>query len=293
MFRKATQRPKSSDRNSFSSNLIILALLLVVVIAVAAAVHNGLNSAGRPAATDPSGPMPTGTADGPLTTDVAALQSEIHDAREQIASQESELSSIEERQADAMAGLLTEAEKAEQLARARETLYQEIIDRCQEAGVTCRVNDETGNLYFGSLLTFASSDSSLTDGAKAALRKIVPIIADCVFSDTWQASLNQIQIVGYADDGGTYTTNLALSQTRAQTALLMIISENLYQGAGVDDPQSYFAVAGCSNSRPIKNNGAVDKDLSRRIEINLQLNDEGLLSGLQALTQHIQEQSKP
>ncbi|MEA4890476.1 MAG: OmpA family protein [Clostridiaceae bacterium] len=293
MFRKATQRPKSSYKNSFSSNLVILALLLVVLIAVAGSVYSGMNGSGQSAGTDSTGSLPSGTAAGPLTTDVAALQAEINEARQQIASQKTDLSAMKEQQASLLAGLLSEAEKAEQLAQARQILYQEIIGRCQAAGLTCQVNAETGNLNFGSLLTFASSDSSLTDVSKAAWRKIVPIIVDCVFSDTWQASLNQIQIVGYADDGGTYTTNLTLSQTRAETALLMIINENLYEKAAVDDPQSYFAVSGCSNSRPIKSNGTVNKDLSRRLEINLQLNDEGLLSGLQALKQHIQEQNNP
>jgi outer membrane protein OmpA-like peptidoglycan-associated protein len=106
---------------------------------------------------------------------------------------------------------------------------------------------------------FDLNKSTLTAQAKTNLDKLVPVFKE--YADT------NIEIFGYTDNTGKPEYNLTLSQKRAETVKIYLISKGLVS--------SRFKTSGLGIAEPIATNDTPDgRSQNRRVEFAITANDK-------------------
>lgn len=152
-------------------------------------------------------------------------------------------------------------------------LYEQIIDSLAQVGVTCTINPETNSLRFNDSLLFASSSDDLNAANQDFLNEVFPVILSEIEASGQAGRIEQIIFAGYADDGGSLPLNLALSQNRAESVLNHLLEQNMISLASNDEAAIAYACAGMADQRPVMNDGAVNRELSRRVEVSIILDN--------------------
>jgi outer membrane protein OmpA-like peptidoglycan-associated protein len=155
-------------------------------------------------------------------------------------------------------------------------LYEQIIDSLAQVGVTCMINPETNSLRFNDSLLFASSSDDLNAANQDFLNEVFPVILSEIEASGQAGRIEQIIFAGYADDGGSLPLNLALSQNRAESVLNHLLEQNMISLASDDEAAIAYACAGMADQRPVMNDGAVNRDLSRRVEIAIIIDNRNI-----------------
>jgi chemotaxis protein MotB len=104
-----------------------------------------------------------------------------------------------------------------------------------------------------------------------------------LLNDENEQYLAEIMIEGYTDPDGDYSYNMELSQRRslAVAQYLVEIQNEFLDAAEIEDLESYLTVNGHSRANPVLDDqGNVDKDASRRVEVKFRLKDDEMISEL-------------
>ena len=149
--------------------------------------------------------------------------------------------------------------------------------------VNVDIDAQTGALTLDANVMFDYDEAELTDEGRAALREILPIYCKVLLAEENQEYLAEIIIDGYTDTAGDYSYNLELSQRRSLAVaqyLLEIQDEFLTKDERVS-LENYLTVNGHSMANPILDEeGNVDMDASRRVEVKFRLKDEEMIEEL-------------
>ncbi|MDO4299261.1 MAG: OmpA family protein [Lachnospiraceae bacterium] len=163
-----------------------------------------------------------------------------------------------------------------------EALRQEF--KSNDMNVT--IDSQTGALVLDSNIMFAYDDVELSEEGREVLSKVLPIYCKVLLDDKYLPNVAEIIIDGYTDTDGSYEYNLVLSQQRslAVAQYLLEIKEGFLDGNDTEVLKEKLTVNGHSMSHPVLDeNGNVDKDASRRVEVKFRLKDEEMINELHDL----------
>ena len=130
---------------------------------------------------------------------------------------------------------------------------------------------------------FDYNKSDLTEEGKAVLDQVLPVYCQVLMKEEYQDYLAEIIIDGYTDTTGDYAYNLSLSQQRslAVAQYLLAIEGNFLSSTQEEDLKQVLTVNGHSMANPILDeDGNVDMDASRRVEVKFRLKDEEMIDEL-------------
>ena len=172
---------------------------------------------------------------------------------------------------------------AENTAAVNETalIRAEIIDELEKKlsslGLPVEINKLTGNIRFTEAVLFDVNKDTLNAEGQKNLEIFVPAYLAVLLDDRYEDYLDQIIIEGHADNGGTYLSNLYLSQGRADKVMDFILSQKLSQMPGGGTADKYFTVSARSSNDPVLAGGIPDRNQSRRVEFVFRLKDDDIL----------------
>lgn len=271
MFDRNGSRNDRGRAVNFSPIMICIAALLLVVLLVV----GGLGGSDKTADTG----IETTTSTDTLETTADEQAVLIDSLNESIADYEIRLEAANEEIAALRNSSDISAEIIDQLRQKAETvanptkLYNQIIEKLAQAGISSTINPETNSLRFDDLLLFSSSSASLSISDQEILDDAFTIIIDEIEMSDLAADVDKLILAGYADDGGSLSLNLELSQKRAESVLDYLIQKSLITISSDINSTTSYACAGMADQKPIMTDGLINRELSRRVEVSIILDN--------------------
>jgi chemotaxis protein MotB len=162
-------------------------------------------------------------------------------------------------------------------------VIEALSEEFQKNDMSVAIDTETGALVLDSNVLFDYDDVELSDAGCEMLSQALPIYCKVLLDEKYLDNVAEIIIDGYTDTDGSYEYNLELSQRRslAVAQYLLELKDSFLDDGQVETLQEKLTVNGHSMSNPILDeNGNVDKDASRRVEVKFRLRDEEMLEEL-------------
>ena len=227
--------------------------------------------------------------------DLAASQTQLDEQNALLASQEEELEARDQALAASQAkldeqnALMTQQQaRIDQIIGVKADLIASLNEEFKTNQINVDIDYQTGAIVLDSSVLFELNESELTQEGQAILAQILPVYCKVLLSEEYEPYLAEVIVDGYTDTQGDYITNLSLSQRRAYAvAEYLVYSEDSFLTAQESSIlREKLTANGRSMSNPILDeNGQVDMDASRRVEIKFRLKDEEMMSELQQIIQ--------
>jgi chemotaxis protein MotB len=204
------------------------------------------------------------------------LIAELEKQKETLSSQQTEL--------DEQTTLLAQQqEKIDKIIGVKADVVESLQKEFATNNVNVDIDSQTGALILDANVMFDYDAAELTEEGKATLREILPIYCKVLLNESNQQYLAEIMIEGYTDPDGDYSYNMELSQKRslAVAQYLVEIQNEFLTADEVESLENYLTVNGHSKANPILDDeGNVDKEASRRVEVKFRLKDDEMISEL-------------
>ncbi len=161
-------------------------------------------------------------------------------------------------------------------------IRQSIIDalKKQFSGDDLKIDSQTGSIVFDADLMFEFNSYALSTEGKAFLTEFLPQYFGVLLNDEFSPYVAEITIEGHTDTESAYMYNLILSQNRASSVAAFFLSDaqTLFSAEDLEELRKLVTANGRSESEPILNNdGTVNMDASRRVEIQFRLKDDEMI----------------
>lgn len=237
-----------------------------------------------------------------LQTELDAARIELEDAYAQIDAANAQIETITasageenvtlslriaelEDQLDAQSSMIESQEQAIQaVAGIRLEIISQIRAALDAEGIEARVDQETGAIVLSSELLFGVNEAEIRPAGREFLAQFFPVYFDVLAHGQSADSIAQIQVEGHTDTTGDYLSNLDLSMRRAQSVVTYCIS--LLEGEDRDLFIAMAVASGCSYSNPIyAEDGSVDMDRSRRVEVKFTLKDQYMIDEIRRIVE--------
>lgn len=174
-------------------------------------------------------------------------------------------------------------EFVEEIIGLKAEMIKELKAEFEKEGVNINIDDDTGAMTLDADVLYAYNDDVLAEEGKAVLYEVLPIYCRVLLNDKNLPNVAEIVIDGYTDDQGSFEYNMGLSQRRALSVMnyLLEISKEWLDEDGVATLQGKLSANGHSfNNLIYDENGEVDADASRRVEVKFRLRDDEMLNEL-------------
>lgn len=150
----------------------------------------------------------------------------------------------------------------------------------EKLGNSIQIDEKSGAIKFSSNILFDQASSVLKEDSKKELKSTLKKYLSTLLEDKEvRKSIESITIEGHTNSDGTYLSNLALSQQRAQVVMQFLYDSNIIDKKLIS---KYINSSGRSDSDLIfTKDGTEDKDASRRIEIKFNLKNEDAMKEIQ------------
>ena len=179
-----------------------------------------------------------------------------------------------------------QAVQIEQIVGVRGQLIEELNQALTASEIQIQADKTTGAILFESSILFPTDGNELSEEGKEFFQRFMPVYMNVLLQPQFQEYIGEIIVEGHTDDTGSYLHNLELSQQRAWSVAEYFLSED-YQFLTVDTQnllKSLITVNGCANKSPIYNeDGTVNADRSRRVEIKFRLKDQEMIQEMDAI----------
>ena len=152
--------------------------------------------------------------------------------------------------------------------------------------LSVKVDAQSGTITFDSTLLFGFDDDQLQDQGKAFLDQFLPKYFSVLLSEDFSPYVAEIIIEGHTDTDGSYMYNLQLSQNRAFAVASYCLenSNHILTDNQLEKLRILLTANGRSWSSPIYNDdGSVNMDASRRVEITFRLKDEEMMGQIASM----------
>ena len=173
----------------------------------------------------------------------------------------------------------------EKVAGIRLEIIEQLRAALDESGVGVWVDSESGAIMLNSEVLFAVNESALKPEGKAFLDRFFPAYFEVLAKGESAQYIAQITVEGHTDTTGSYLTNLDLSMRRAQSVLAYCASM-----LDTEDQEiliHMFNASGCAYANPIYNeDGSVDMDKSRRVEMKFTLKDASMIDEIRRIVEN-------
>lgn len=151
-------------------------------------------------------------------------------------------------------------------------IYDSVNEVFKDSEIPVEVDKTSGRIVFGENSLFDVDSDELKPEAKEILNVFIPKYVETIYKN-YEEHISRIVITGHTDDVGDYLYNLDLSQRRALSVAKYIVGEEIGDYKYKEDVKQYIEAIGRSEAELIKdNNGNVDREASRRVEINYEIN---------------------
>ena len=170
----------------------------------------------------------------------------------------------------------------ESLSSTRMQIISMLQEEFEKENIDILIDPKTGAIRLSEAILFDYGKNELKEEGKAFLQRFIPIYVRILFgTEDIKSQVSQIIIEGHTDDAGDYIYNLKLSQERALSVVEYLIGDG-FNYDYKNDLQYNLTANGRSFSELITNNdGSVNPDASRRVEIKFRLNEEETLMQIQ------------
>lgn len=224
---------------------------------------------------------------------LASQQEDLERQKALVLSQQSELekqnSLMLQQQAvlDEQEALMTQQQqKIEQIIGVKANLISALKKEFTAQNLNVSIDEADGSIALDSNILFGYNENILTDEGTDMLNELLPVYCKVLMTDEYQEYLAEIRIDGYTDTSGDYLYNLQLSQERALAVAdcLLSSSGNFLNEDEETNLRSKLTVNGHSMSNPVYNeDGEINMDASRRVEIKFSLKDEEMINELKTI----------
>ena len=202
-----------------------------------------------------------------------AQQSQLSEKQALLEEQQSQLSEQQK--------LLEEqSSQIEQIVGIKGQLITALNQKLTENQIQLQADPSTGAITVEDTILFASNSNELRTEGKEFFREFMPVYLNVLLQPEFREYIAEIIIEGHTDQNGSYLYNLELSQQRAWSVAEYFFDEKSeFLNADVMETlQSLITVNGCSYKNPVyKQDGSVDADKSRRVEIKFRLKDQEMI----------------
>lgn len=212
-------------------------------------------------------------------SDLAVSQAQLDEQNALVAAQQEKL--------DEQTALMTQQqEQIDQIIGVKADLIASLNQEFQSNQISVEIDSETGAMVLNSSVLFDYNESVLKEEGAQILAQVLPSYCSVLLSEEYEPYLAEVIIDGYTDTTGDYITNLDLSQRRAfAVAEYLLDSMGSFLDSGEQSILSEkLTVNGRSESNPIlSEDGEVDMDASRRVEIKFRLKDEEMIASMKQM----------
>ena len=179
-----------------------------------------------------------------------------------------------------------QAVQIEQIVGVRGQLIEELNQALTASEIQIQADKTTGAILFESSILFPTDGNELSEEGREFFQRFMPVYMNVLLQPQFQEYIGEIIVEGHTDDAGSYLHNLELSQQRAWGVAEYFLSEDC-QFLTADTQnllKSLITVNGCANKSPIYNeDGTVNADRSRRVEIKFRLKDQEMIQEMDAI----------
>lgn len=177
--------------------------------------------------------------------------------------------------------LTAQQQEIEDVIGVKRDIVESLSKEFQGTDLDIAIDEKTGSIQLDSSILFALNDSNLAGEGRDVLSEFLPKYFSVVLSDDYIDYISEIIIEGHTDTTGGYMYNMALSEARAEAVASYCLSDDqtLFDDETLETVRSLVTVSGKSFSEPIYNDdGTVNADASRRVEIKFRLSDEEMIT---------------
>lgn len=302
MARKRRRPPEAQEHNfwqSYSDMMAGLLLTFILIISGALLMLMGVKNSydeSELALAEREAQLEQEIAEKLSYADLSALQQEqLDELAAQLAIQAAQLAEqqalLEDQQAELSLSqalliiqqtqLATQQQQLEDVIGVKRELVSALSEEFAGSELNITIDEQTGALTMDSSVLFALDSSTLVSEGQSALSEFLPKYFSVVLSEEYLPYISEIIIEGHTDTAGTYMYNLGLSQSRAQAVAEFCLDEeaSLFEPETIETIRSILTVSGKSWSDPVYNDdGTVNADLSRRVEVKFRLSDEEMIN---------------
>ncbi len=233
-------------------------------------------------------------------TELAAAQSLLDEKEDEIAAQKESLDALsvqlgtQQTQINQQQTLLNQQQtmldnqqqQIEQLVGMKPRIISSLSSALKQSNIMASVDPTSGAIALEADVLFSVGKYDLTQEGKATIDDFLPVYLDVLFSEEYLPYVAEIIIEGHTDSVGDYIRNLELSQDRAGAVASYVLSDNY---RAIDARQRTLlrdmaTANGRSFSDPVLDeNGAEDRDASRRVVFKFRLTDEQMIDQLKQI----------
>ncbi len=182
-------------------------------------------------------------------------------------------------------------QRIEQIIGIKADLIADLKQEFDQNSLSVVIDEADGSIALDSNVLFGYNENKLTEEGNAMLSEVLPVYCKVLMSEKYQEYLAEVRIDGYTDTSGDYLYNLRLSQERA-----LAVANYLFSGAGsfLTDQElaglrEKLTANGHSMSNPVYGeDGQINMDASRRVEIKFSLKDEEMINELKQIMDRAQ-----
>ncbi len=185
------------------------------------------------------------------------------------------------------AELLNYQKKIDAMLGVRTQIIQELTRALNNANLSAKVDETTGDIMLESKVFFDSNASTIKDEGKELLERFLPVYLGVLMRSEYRDYVGEIIIEGHTDSDGSYLSNLRLSQNRALAVAEYCLQLSTLSYAQQAQLQELLTAKGRSESDLIYYaDGTENKEASRRVEFKFRLKDAEMIQEMnRVLTQ--------
>lgn len=170
--------------------------------------------------------------------------------------------------------------KLDSIIGIRSELIEALKKEFSDSSLKISVDEKSGAIAMDSSILFPTNQFKLKESGEEFLKDFMPRYQKILLSPKYKEYIAEIVIEGHTDQEGDYLFNLDLSQKRAYSvAAYCVDSKNkVLSEKEIESLQQVLSTDGKSFSDPILNeDGSVNDEASRRVEIKFRLRDEEMI----------------
>ena len=182
--------------------------------------------------------------------------------------------------------MMAQQQKLEQIIGVKADLIADLKQQFDEHSINVVIDEADGSIALDSNVLFGYNENELTDEGNEMLGELLPIYCKVLMTPDYQSYLAEISIDGYTDTSGDYLYNLKLSQERALAVAnyLFTIADSFLDEQEQQNLRSKLTANGHSMSNPVySEDGQINMDASRRVEIKFRLKDEEMINEMKQI----------